>query len=460
MPEPDSAATSSGRLSFEPPADAARVSSVSHLHLSSSDSKTLFLFEGTVSSYYLGKLAHGEVPEALVERRVPIVSWRSQRSSELVVAPLRALRVSDYSLLSERGLLGTFQVSESAPLLMRRWPPGGSSGGSQFAVYCASATPPSVSSVSFEPRGVSGAVWPGVDEQGALSERCLHVTTSAPLAPGELLVPAPQLGDVALDPALFLGATLAPASNLECTSQEIGFGLGCATIEDDRLIVRTPADPLLWLVHSERGAQLVVTRAGSSFTVRGLSPETRARVWGSTRDLSDASTPFELTVNTLPARGRLLLNEVLADALGPEPQSEWIELLNDGTLAVNLADYSLQDGSGRSALPAAELGPKEFALLVRQDFATNGSDVAPAPGARLIRMAALGKSGLSNAGERLALLDRSGLECSVLPARVGKPGQSLARRTPAAPDDDPQSFSLGTPTPGFANDAPPAAVGD
>jgi hypothetical protein len=75
----------------------------------------------------------------------------------------------------------------------------------------------------------------------------------------------------------------------------------------------------------------------------------------------------------------------------------------------------------------------------------------------LIRVPTLGKSGLSNAGERLALVDSAGVERSVLPALAGKPGQSLARRSPASEDSDPQAFSFGTPTPGFANDARAAA---
>jgi hypothetical protein len=68
----------------------------------------------------------------------------------------------------------------------------------------------------------------------------------------------------------------------------------------------------------------------------------------------------------------------------------------------------------------------------------------------------LGKSGLSNAGERLSLVNSAGVECSVLPALAGKAGQSLARRTPTSADDDPKSFRFGTPTPGASNEAPAA----
>ncbi|HEX7453740.1 MAG TPA: lamin tail domain-containing protein, partial [Polyangiaceae bacterium] len=177
------------------------------------------------------------------------------------------------------------------------------------------------------------------------------------------------------------------------------------------------------------------------------------RLWGSVHDASGAESRFDLFVDTAAARARPVLNEVLADALGPEPQSEWIELVNDGSLALDLSGYSLQDSGGLTPLPAQVLAPEEYALLVRNDFTPNASDVPPAPGAHLIRLPNLGKSGLSNAGERLALQDSAGQECSALPALPAKPGQSLARLHLWSLDGDVSAFSFGTPTPGAPNDA-------
>ncbi|HEY0468367.1 MAG TPA: lamin tail domain-containing protein, partial [Polyangiaceae bacterium] len=219
--------------------------------------------------------------------------------------------------------------------------------------------------------------------------------------------------------------------------------------------LRTPQAAQLWIVHTAHGDLMEVSAAGRPVTIDGLEPDAQERLWGSAHDLTGESRAFEVDLHTAPARERPILNEALADALGPEPQSEWVELLNDGTLAVDLSQYSLQDGGGRVPLPQVSLAPQEFALLVREDFAPNGSDEPPIPGARLIRLPTLGKSGLSNAGERLALVNRAGVECSVLPALAGKAGQSLARRTPASEDADPNTFSFGTPTPGFSN-APPS----
>lgn len=442
---------------FEPSASAEQIPNVVHLHLTGSTSSAgaIALFEGTVSSYYLGKYKHGEVPSTLASRQVPLVSWRVD--GELIVAPLQPLALGPYSLISTDGLLTEFKVAATQPVLERFWPPAESGGSPQLGVYCRPESSgvelPSAGSLRFEPGQSSVELGPGVDESGLFAERCCHFVSEGALAPGEIWVPPPMLGDWALSPAIFRAIEPDARDVVSCRSDELAFGPGCASAADDRLTVRTPAAALLWIVHTARGALVEVSAANRPLTVDGLLPDANERLWGNAHDLGGASRAFDVELHTAPARARPILNEALADALGPEPQSEWVELLNDGTLAVDLAEYSLQDGGGRTALPHALLAPQEYALLVRDDFAPNGSDEPPAPGARLVRVPTLGKSGLSNAGERLALVDSAGVECSALPALAGKAGQSLARRTKAAADDDPESFSFGTPTPGVANGA-------
>ncbi|MEI9939666.1 MAG: lamin tail domain-containing protein [Pseudomonadota bacterium] len=460
-PVPESTAPDDAAVRFDPSSAVDQVSNVVHVHLASPtlSSGTLSLFEGTLSSYYLGKFKHGEVPSALASRQVPLVSWRS--AGELVVAPLRPLAIGPYSLVSPDGLAAEFKVGVVRPVLERWWPPAASPGSPQFALYCrpesGAAELPSSGSLVFEPEQWTVDLAPGIDQDGLFAERCSHFESEHALAPGAIWVPPPVVGDWALAPAIFSSAEPEAAASLNCESGELELGAGCASVADDRVTVRTPKAALLWIVHTARGALVEVSAGGNPLTIDGLVPDAQEHLWGSTHDLAGAARTFELELHTAPARERTILNEALADPLGPEPQSEWVELLNDGTLAVDLAQYSLQDGGGRTPLPHATLAPHEFALLVRDDFASNSSDQPPVAGARLIRLPALGKSGLSNAGERLSLVDSAGVERSVLPALVGKAGQSLARRSPASEDSNPQAFSFGTPTPGFANDALPGA---
>ncbi|HET7540147.1 MAG TPA: lamin tail domain-containing protein [Polyangiaceae bacterium] len=463
MPEagPDDASVS---VQFEPSAVAEPVANVVHVHLPSSASSpgAVLLFEGALSSYYLGKFKHGEVPSALADRQWPQVSWRS--AADLVIAPLRPLPLDLYSLVSVDGLLAEFTVGTVRPLLERFWPPANTAGSPQLAIYCrplaSMAEVPSSGSLRFEPGSFSVELAPGIDESGLFAERCSHFESEHVLAPGEIWVPPPVLGEWALSPAVFApieSVAGEPSDVLGCGAGELALGPGCASVADDRLTVRTPRSVLLWIVHTARGALVQISAGGQPLIIDGLRPDALERLWGNTHELMGATREFEVELHTAPARERPILNEALADALGPEPQSEWVELLNDGTLAVDLGSYSLQDSGGRTPLPHVTLAPHEYALLVRDDFAPNGSDVPPGAGARLVRLPALGKSGLSNAGERLSLVDSAGVERSVLPALAGKPGQSLARLTPASADDDPKAFRFGTPTPGVANEAPAPA---
>jgi hypothetical protein len=93
-------------------------------------------------------------------------------------------------------------------------------------------------------------------------------------------------------------------------------------------------------------------------------------------------------------------------------------------------------------LPRATLRSGEFALLVRNDFeSSGGSDVPLETAALQIQMPALGKGGLSNAGEPLILKDPTGQIRSSFPALASKrAGVSLARRQPDSFDDDAAAF--------------------
>ena len=453
VPDPGSGAASPA-ISFEPSAELSAVPSVVHMHVASRSlgAREVSLFQGSLSDYYLSKVKHGDVPDTLLARQVPLVSWRSE--SELILAPLVPLAAGPYSLAASSGLLSEFQVSSELPLLRRVWPPAGTGGSVRLAVYCGDrAVAPNPGVFMLEPGDVSLAMSAGVDDAGSFGEHCVHFSAETELGSGQIVVPPPVFGDWAPDPSPFSAATDEPALPLSCSEGELALGLGCAVAADDRAVVRTPVATLLWIGHRAHGGFVEVTHGGASFVVRGLTPGSHERLWGSVHDSTGAESSFDLFVDTAAARARPVLNEVLADALGPEPQSEWIELVNDGSLALELSSYSLQDSGGITSLPEQVLAPEEYALLVRSDFVPNASDVPPAPGAHLIRVPALGKSGLSNAGERLALLDSAGLECSALPALPAKPGQSLARLHPWSLDSDLSAFSFGTPTPGVANDA-------
>ncbi len=431
--------------------------SVVRVHVASTtlDAGAVSLFQGELSSYYLGKIKSDDLPDALVARQIPIVSWRAQ--GELIVAPTHALAPDTYSLAASTGLLGEFQVAPAAPLLARLWPPADSAGTLSRAIYCGDGSNPiPLDPLLLEPGDISVTPVAGADDSGLFADRCFHFDGAA-LAPGQIAVPQPVVGNWALDPAPFSGLAAdaeldaAATSSVSCVAPEIALGPGCAASADDRVIVHTPATRLLWTIGTEHGALLEVTN-GNPFVVRGLTPGESAHLTGTVYDLSGTAQPFDLVVTMSAARERPVLNEELANPVGPEPQSEWLELVNDGVISLDLSHFSLRDGGGTTALPAAVLAPGEYALLVRDDFAPSSGDVPPAPGTRLIRVPALGTAGLSNSGEPLALIDGAGDAVSALPAVATSSGESLRRRHTYSPDDDASAFSTGAPSPGAPND--------
>lgn len=114
--------------------------------------------------------------------------------------------------------------------------------------------------------------------------------------------------------------------------------------------------------------------------------------------------PIEVQVVSLPA---LVINEVMANPLGPEPAQEWVELANLSGAAVDLTGWTIADSSGSDALPSVVLESDEVALIVSNSFqALEGSDPPPHPAARLITLeSSIGESGMRNTGEAIYLHD-------------------------------------------------------
>jgi hypothetical protein len=114
----------------------------------------------------------------------------------------------------------------------------------------------------------------------------------------------------------------------------------------------------------------------------------------------------------------LVLTEVLANPLGPEPDQEFVELANLGP-AVDIDGLWLADRpwteitaelSGGSdppgdRVPAFALEKSELAVLVGSGYTLGlGKDPDPAPAAELILLdSSLAEGGLKNAGEPLTL---------------------------------------------------------
>lgn len=437
------------------------------------DPARIVLVHGRAGSAQVSQVRRGELSKTLRAQLVPVAIWSEDPSllldggaastGSVVIVPSEALVPGDeYTLLSgEPARATTIHIApdDPAPILARVWPPAGASATARYAVWCGDvALPPIDQAMALAPAGLQGRIIRGVvDGDGAA--RCLRFEAPAAADSADRgAQPPPSVSDgealFRLDPRpIEDNAPGHPIPTLACDAAEIPFGPGCALVADDRLTVRAPAAPALWTIVGAGIDRVLVTAAGESFAVTGLAPAQSATLAVVVVDDRGEAQRAMVTFATLASMPHLILNEILANPLGPEPRQEWVEILNDGAMPAELGGHVLIDVGGETILPAATLPPGAFALIVNQAFVdADGVDPAPEPGSFVVRVPKLGHNGLSNDGEPLALQDPNGVVISRSP--VGpktKAGISLARLTPAAPDAEEGSFVLTKPSPGRAN---------
>ncbi len=400
------------------------------------------LYEGTLSSYYLGRLAKREPPSTLVEREVPGVVW--QEGDDVLVAPARALVAGTYSLAApDLGLLAEVTVdAERGAWVPRRWPPVGVGRGRGGAIFCGpEAAGVEPGALVLVPSATPARITRGVGESFAFAYDCVRLEPDDAPPEGTLLLPPALAGGAALEP-LPLVVTAAEPLVPDCEDGEKLVGPGCVLVEDDRMRVRSPGGASLWAV-SEPSSVLGVASPDASLVLRGLTAAEPYRFVASAFDLSGACTHVNLALVAAAETPHVVINEVLADPRGPETSGEWIELVNDGVSPVELGGFELRDTGAAVVLPAQRLEPGAFVLLADASFMPDPElDVPVVDTTPILRLTSLGQSGLSNAGELLRLTDAEGRVLSRFPSRKSPgPGQSLARVRPDAPDDEPASFA-------------------
>lgn len=398
------------------------------------------LFEGELSDYHQSRL-DGPLPSTLEVRRVPLGAV--SRRDGTWFAPLAPLTPGAlYSLAgSERDVL-ELVVREAASAEFRRvWPLDADP--TRFAVFC--STEQARHGAVALSQGLTALVIPG-------DNRCFGLLREPG---GEPLFSPRELFGAAVQTTVLSGV-LTPAAEptrLVCDEAESRFAIGCARVEDDRLTFRAPVDSYWLFSGAAWGGVGVAAAARGALSGLPSQSEVSLSVRVFTRDGRELES--ELVVHTAAPRPHLVLNEVLADANGSEPEQEWVELYNDGGESVELGGFGFSDSDLAAAvpLPAHVLPPGEFALIVDEDYdAVSDLDLGPLAGTPLLRVPSLGQYGLANGGERLSLYSPEGALLSRVPALPARPGQSLARRSPDCPDEA-ACFALHAP-PGASPGAP------
>ena len=412
-------------------------------------------------------LVQGQASEALAARIVSTLGWH-QTDQRLVVAPTTVLGLGEkYTLAIPRlGWRSSWVTidQDPMPMLKRMWPPAQQSATASVAVWCLSDGPsgepdpmaPQV--LRLQPGNVPGLLQAGgLDAMGA---GCMRWTSLQEGESGPLMPPAvmmlPDGRYARVEPAV-LQVVRDPQTvdETQWHSSSQGIGLGWAQIWDDRAIVEAGGS-VLWMGLELAGRRRVgVLDDEHPMMIRPL-PVDRS-LDGVVRWLDSAGRQgwAQVQLRTKSAMAHVVLNEVMANPSGKEPDQEWVELYNDGTGTVQLQGWSFEDEQAETSIPAYEMAPGSYVLLVNPSYTRDSpADLPPAPGTVLLRVSSLGKRGLANSGERVGLRDASGREVSFVPAIPSlQQGASIARTAPDAPDRLGASFVMRPDggTPGASN---------
>lgn len=210
---------------------------------------------------------------------------------------------------------------------------------------------------------------------------------------------------------------------LPCAIDESELAIGCGLIDDQNVRLRVHAnEPVrLQLIGTEQDVSLTAPRGDAVIELRDREPDSLIEMQLTATDEAGNRTIAPLTLRMASELARLSITEVRADPRGPEPDQEFIELLNYGEASIDLKGFSISDSPDDPGIVIEQsqlVFPNARALLVADDFnAEELQDDAPLPGTLLVRVGkSLTRSGLANAGEDIFLRDPTGRRISAAPS--------------------------------------------
>jgi hypothetical protein len=401
------------------------------------------LVQGEPSKTSTGRYVNGETSEVLAERIVPTLV--EIRLGRLVVRPTGVLvRGQRYTVLSRSGVLGSVVVSPSSELayLARVWPPRESTEPTMQTIYCGDVAPTEAAAILLQPGDLAAQLEPGLDEQRRAIGNCVRIVPTT--ASAQPVQPPTHFDNFAIEPSPWLpGGDLPEIAPLGCTAWESEIGPGCLAIDKGIAIVRGPECKTFWVLSSSLGWRLQAIEGSGRFAVPLSERMNDGKFDLVVFDLAGRSFSASVRIAPQAPLARVVINEVMANPLGPEPAEEWVEVINAGSAAASVVGWKLRDDGGEVNLPPLVLEPSAVVLFVRSDFVGGrDGDVPPAVGTAMVRLPSLGKNGLSNSGEALELIDAGGNVVSAFPALAsGRAGVSIARRNPFEPDDSIDGFA-------------------
>jgi hypothetical protein len=159
---------------------------------------------------------------------------------------------------------------------------------------------------------------------------------------------------------------------------------------------------------------------------------------------------FSLIVSSANVSADVFINEFLANGV-LEPESEWIELYNNGSAPVNLGDFNITaDGAEGNFTLSSDIPGNGFIVLAKNlsTFNSTFPDVVK-KGIEVVEYCLIVESfNLSNTGGNIELFDSSGLKIDNISYSSTKENVSIGRY----PDGSKNIIEFNAPTPGANND--------
>lgn len=305
------------------------------------------------------------------------------------------------------------------------------------------------------------------EELGWVAGWCVRLSPTSELAPGRphrLRVEATVV-DAAGAPvgpweARFVSAPVPDTepprlSALACALDEVELPFACLFTDDASFELRIRAsEPVrARLTVGDRELTTIAPRGEAGLSAGGFPSGVAFDAVLRVEDTAGRTTVEEFVLEILPPLATVSIVEVRADPRGPEPRQEYVEVLNWGTVTVDLDGFALSDRvdtRGDSVPRTARLAPGQRALLVADGFdPEDPADPPVPPGVPLVRLdRSIGSGGLTNAGEPLFLRDRNDYRLSAAPALRAAEGQCIIRRGPEMRGGAVEHFTTGPCTPG------------
>jgi hypothetical protein len=260
---------------------------------------------------------------------------------------------------------------------------------------------------------------------------------------------------------------------VECARDERPIATGCALVDDQSARVRVQLDEpaTLGLRVADREHAQLWAAGDTRLRLDGLAGTETAALHVRATDLAGNTTEAREPLALERDLAQVSIMEIRANPRGPEPDQEYVEILNFGSVPVQLQGLALagenERARGSLVSDSVVLLAGAHALLVADGFdpaqgapnaqnarnaqnAQNVMDAVPPVGAQLVRVgASLTRGGLANSGEAIALRDARERRLSAAPPLPASgPGLCLHRRAADLRGDDAHMFAEGPCSPG------------